>query len=135
MTGMDYSPVCVSQSKRTNQKAAAEGRCRIVQASAKKIPFADDSFDLITAFETVYFWPDLGECIKKIYGKLRQAGVFFICNEDSDPADDRWTKIIDGMRVYSEEELRGYLKDAGFTQIGVDRDKKKGWLCIWGKKG
>lgn len=134
VTGMDYSSVCVSQSKKKNQKAAAAGRCRIVQASAEKIPFADNSFDLITAFETVYFWPDLGACIRNIYGKLRRGGVFLICNEDSDPADDRWTKIIDGMRVYSEEELRGYLKEAGFTQISVDRMEKKGWLCVWAKK-
>lgn len=135
VTGADYSPVCVSQSKKTNRNAVAAGRCRVVQASAEKLPFADESFDVITAFETVYFWPNLRECIRQIHGKLRKDGVFLICNEECDPADDRWTKIIDGMRVYSGEELTEYLEDAGFTGIGVDRDEKKGWICLWAKKG
>ena len=29
--------------------------------------FADDWFDTITAFETVYFWPDLPRCFREVY--------------------------------------------------------------------
>ena len=30
-------------------------RCRIEQGSVEKMPFQDESFDLVTAFETVFF--------------------------------------------------------------------------------
>lgn len=130
VTGMDYSPVCVSQSRKKNRKEVAAGRCRIIRASAEKIPFEAGSFDVITAFETVYFWPDLGECFRQVHEKLRPGGTFLICNEDSDPSNDQWTKIIEGMRVYSAQELEKLLKAAGFEEIRIDRKAEKGWICL-----
>ena len=56
--GIDYSPVSVEKSKKVNEAAIAEGRCAVLQGSVADMVFADDWFDTITAFETVYFWPD-----------------------------------------------------------------------------
>ena len=33
--------------------------CAVVQGSVADMIFADDWFDAVTAFETLYFWPDL----------------------------------------------------------------------------
>jgi len=56
--GIDYSPVSVEKSKKVNEAAIAEGRCAVLQGSVADMMFADDWFDAVTAFETVYFWPD-----------------------------------------------------------------------------
>ena len=32
-------------------------------------------------------------------------------------ADEKWTTIIDGMKIYGKEELERYLREAGFTRI------------------
>lgn len=132
--GVDYSPVCVEQSSRTNRAAVAANRCRILQASAAKLPFSQSVFDVVTAFETVYFWPDLAACFRQVYHVLKPNGVFLICNEESDPSDDRWTKLIDGMKIYDMMELKEYLEQAGFSQITVDQQAKKGWICLTGRK-
>lgn len=128
VTGMDYSPVSVEKSAAVNQAAIQAGRCRILKGDASALPFAKDSFDLVTAFETVYFWPRLASCFRQVHTVLRPGGIFLICNEDSDPSDNTWTKRIDGMTIYSREQLKQLLEQAGFSDIRWD--EKKGWLCM-----
>ena len=64
--GIDYSPVSVEKSKKVNDAAIAEGRCAVLQGSVANMIFADDWFDAVTAFETVYFWPDLPRCFREV---------------------------------------------------------------------
>ena len=55
VTGIDYSDVCAAQSTKCNKAYIEQGTCRILQASVSSMPFENDSFDIATAFETVYF--------------------------------------------------------------------------------
>ena len=45
-------------------------------------------------------------------------------------SDDKWTKIIDGMKIYNCDQLVTALKEAGFMEIKPYADSKKHWLCI-----
>lgn len=102
--GVDYSPVSVEKARKVNRKAIECGRCAVTHGSVAELPFAALRFDLATAFETVYFWPDLPQCFREVFRVLRPGGVFFICNEcgGENEKDDRWTEIIEGMTVYRE---------------------------------
>ena len=114
--GIDYSPVSVEKSKKVNEAAIAEGRCTVLQGSVAEMMFADNWFDAVTAFETVYFWPDLPRCFREVYRVLKVGGTFLICNEsngDSDK-DEKWTEIIGGMTIYSGDELKTFLENDGF---------------------
>ena len=64
--GIDYSPVSVEKSQKANEAAITEGRCAVLQGSVADMMFADNWFDAVTAFETVYFWPDLPQCFREI---------------------------------------------------------------------
>lgn len=57
LTAIDYSPESVERTARVNAADVAAGRCGTIQAAVSDLPLPDDSFDLATAFETVYFWP------------------------------------------------------------------------------
>lgn len=57
--GVDYSPVSVEKAKKVNEDAILNGRCVILQGNVADLIFAANQFDLVTAFETIYFWPDL----------------------------------------------------------------------------
>ena len=59
VTGVDYSPVSVQKSAKVNAAAIKEGRCKVLSADVARLPFADNTFTMATAFETVYFWPDI----------------------------------------------------------------------------
>ena len=129
--GVDYSAVSVEKSRRLNAEAIQRDRCVIWQGSVQRIIFASDWFDAVTAFETVYFWPDLAKCFREVWRVLKPGGTFLICNEvngDTDK-DKKWTEIIDGMTIYKDTELKAYLEQAGFCDIAVHKSKT-GWLCL-----
>ncbi len=108
--GIDYSHVSVEKSKKVNEAAIAEGRCTVLQGSVADMIFAGDWFDAVTAFETVYFWPDLPQCFREVYRVLKPGGTLLICNESNGDTDKdkKWTEIIGGMTIYKDAELKTY---------------------------
>lgn len=126
--GVDYSDQSVAVSRETN-KDALRTRCAITQGSVSQLPFASGQYDLVTAFETVYFWPDLPGDFREVARVLAPGGQFLLCVEFDDPSNDTWTKRIEGMRVYSAETLSSLLTGAGFSDIRIAKEKKT-HLCI-----
>lgn len=135
VTGIDYSEISVIKSEKTNKAGIRNRRCEILQANVMDLPFGNDIFDLITAFETIYFWSDILEAFKQVHRVLKPNGTFMICNEvnGENPKDENWTKIIDGMKIYNSEQIREALKSAGFIDIKIDKSGKN-WLCVICKK-
>ena len=135
VTGIDYSSVSVEKSKKLNAKTISEGRCCVLETSVAVLPFEDNKFDVVTAFETVYFWPGLVDCFREVYRVTKTGGIFLICNEATGDTDknDKWTQLIDGMTIYRDAQLKTALREAGFTNIQIHK-KKKDWLCVTGQK-
>ena len=129
--GIDYSPVSVKKSQEMNAKAIATGRCKIQEGSATALPYTDGEFDLVTAFETVYFWPHIEECIRGVRRILKENGRFLIVNEDDGLTgnNEKWEKMIDGMHTYTPDELQKHLAAAGFRDITVHTNDQHHWLC------
>ena len=131
-TGIDYSPVSVKKSTEVNAAAIAAGRCRVLEGSAAALPFEEGAFDIVTAFETVYFWPGIDECFRGVRRCLKEGGRFAIVNEDDGLTgkNEKWEKMIDGMHTYTPDELRAHLTNAGFRDIAVHGDGQHRWLAV-----
>ena len=134
--GIDYSSVSVAKSSKVNAKAIAEGRCKVQEASVVKLPFGENAFDLVTAFETIYFWPDIEHCFGEVKRVLKPGGQFVIVNESdgSGPMDAKWESLIEGMHTYKPEEIRLHLSNAGFKAIDIQKNEAKHWLKVTAKK-
>lgn len=132
VTGLDYSEVSVAESQELNAAAIKQGKCRVLQGDVSAIPFSDEVFDYVSAFETVYFWPGLKKCFSEVNRVLKSGGTFLICNESdgTNASDEKWTKIIGGMKIYNSDQLVAALKEAGFTEIKTYINAKKHWMCI-----
>ena len=132
--GIDYSPLSVEKARRLNAAAISDGRCTVCQGSVENILFASGWFDAVTAFETVYFWPDPARCFREVCRVLKPGGTFLICNECGDEASGaKWEKRIDGMTVYTAAQLKALLKQAGFGEVQI-HSNRMGWLCVTGRK-
>ena len=71
--GIDYSELAVERSIKLNKSAVDEGKCEIIEASVSNLPFNDNSFDIVTGFETVYFWPDFVNDLKEVLRKMMES--------------------------------------------------------------
>jgi len=132
VTGVDYSPVSVAKSVKVNADAIAQGRCEVREANVAKLPFNDGRFSLATAFETVYFWPDIEKSFAEVRRTLADGGMFLIVNEDDGLTgnNEKWEKMIEGMHTYKPDELKGHLTAAGFKDITIHGDDKSHWLAM-----
>lgn len=134
--GVDYSPVSVEKSKKVNAKAITEGRCQVQEANVAELPFEENNFDLITAFETIYFWPDIEPCFNEVKRVMKPGAQFVIVNEDDGLSgnNEKWEKLIEGMHTYKPEEIRLHLANAGFKGINIRKDEAKHWLMATAEK-
>ena len=115
LTGLDYSDLSVERARAFNSSLIGSGRCKIVQGDVSAIDLPDGSYDLATAFETVYFWPGLEKCFREVARILGPDGTFMIVNE-SDGADGpskQFEKIIEGMKSYTPEEIVTVIAEKG----------------------
>ena len=134
--GIDYSEISVEKSRKINAKDIAAGRCDVLQASVAELPFEESGFDLVTAFEAIYFWPGLTDCFREVNRVTKPGGTFFICNESNGETskDDKWVEKIGGMTIYTAVQIVNALKQAGFSDVEVDKNDK-GWICVTARKG
>jgi ubiquinone/menaquinone biosynthesis C-methylase UbiE len=121
--GIDYSAESVAFSRKKNADLLGR-RCDIRQGDAGELPYADETFDLVTAFETVYFWPDLGGAFREVLRVLKPGGQFLIVCEAGDPTNTTWTELIDGMTIYTGDDLKLRLETVGFASAALSRHEK-----------
>ena len=136
LIAIDYSSESVGRTARVNAAEVAAGRCRTLQADVSDLPLPDDSFDLATAFETVYFWPGPVASLREVLRILKPGGTLLVVNEadGTDPKAERWTRVIDGLSIYTEQELVRFLQEAGFVDVRSYCDERRHWLCLLAEK-
>ena len=113
--GIDYSAVSVEKARKVNAGAIAEGRCNVQQASVAELPFKAEQFDVATAFETVYFWPELAQNFREVYRVLKDDGVLiaptFTHAENSFPGKVKaFFMNLAGFPLHSKWTSEEYLK-------------------------
>ena len=129
--GIDISEESVTKARQVNAEVL-DKQVYVTQGSAEQLPYNDEMFDLVTAVETVYFWPNLPDCLQEVRRVLKPGGKFAIMVEVVD-SDSKWTSIVDGMTAYTPEQLKTLLDNAGFIQTEIHR-KKPTYATIMGVK-
>lgn len=73
--GLDYSATSVAASRDFNARVIEAGQVRIELGPVAALPFADGVFDVVTAVETHYYWPDLPANFREILRVLKPGGT------------------------------------------------------------
>ncbi|HYL64566.1 MAG TPA: class I SAM-dependent methyltransferase [Candidatus Methylomirabilis sp.] len=138
--GADFSEDSVAVSKKTNAAAIAAGRVEIRQASVSQLPFPDNTFDLITAVETHFWWPNLPSDMREIFRITKPGGQFAVIAEVYKGADHFASRFAEkhasrtGIAMLTPDEHRQLFSATGYTEIYVDAIPAKGWITVIGKK-
>ena len=134
--GLDYSDISVAESIKRNHKAVDLRKCKVIEANVCDMPIDDESYDLISAFETIYFWPDIENTFKEVLRILKPKGQFMIAQgtDGNHPDDELWLNTVEGMSLYTAPELEKYLLDAGFSDVKVFKKENDYILVVIAEK-
>ena len=119
--GVDYSIESVKLSREVNRDLIGQGKVEVLEGDVQSLPFEDNTFDIITAFETVYFWPNIEKSFGEVKRVLKTGGTFMMGMESngSDYIPMKISKKLIDMEVYSDDELTGFLKANDYSNITV----------------
>jgi ubiquinone/menaquinone biosynthesis C-methylase UbiE len=138
--GVDYSEASVAASKRTNARWIEMGRVEVRDGSVSQLPFPDGMFDLVTAVETHFWWPDLPADMCEIFRVLKTGGKLIVIAEVYKGANTSVAKLAErfasqtGMKLLSVDEHRQLFADAGYSDVQIIEERDKGWICGVGRK-
>jgi SAM-dependent methyltransferase len=136
--GIDYADGSVAASRANNQPFIQAGRVEIQKASVSQLPFAENTFDLVTAIETQYYWPDLVNDMREILRVLKPAGTLLIIAESyrhgTYNAQQRPVMKLLKSSNLSVDDQRELFLSAGYTDVQIWEERRRGWICAMGKK-
>ena len=141
--GIDYSDISVKSSSKMNDPYIRRGKVEIRQASVSSIPYHENFFNAITAVETYYLWPDLENDMREVLRVLKPGGKLLIISELYDNKQPHtWADMLaffkvninDILAYQTREEFNQLLIDAGYVDIEIHEDQKKGWISGIGTK-
>jgi SAM-dependent methyltransferase len=136
--GIDCAAGSVATSRAHNKRLIAEGRVHVEQASVSRLPFADGKFDLVTAIETQYYWPNLHGDMKEIWRVLKPGGRLMVVAESykgarNDAVLGPVMKLLGSSRL-SMDDHRALFLAAGYEGVEISEERQRGWLCAIGTK-
>jgi ubiquinone/menaquinone biosynthesis C-methylase UbiE len=138
--GIDYSEDSVAASKRTNARWIEMGRVEVRHGSVSQLPFPDGMFDLVTAVETHFWWPDLPAGMREIFRVLNPGGKLIVIAEIYKGANTTVARLAEkhasktDMKLLSVDEHHELFAKAGYSDIQLVAERGKGWICAVGRK-
>jgi ubiquinone/menaquinone biosynthesis C-methylase UbiE len=138
VVGLDYSAASVAVSRETNAQEIEAGRVEIHQGSVASLPFPDNTFDIVTAVETHYYWPDLPASIREVQRVLKPGGRLALIAETYRGGPFRllygMVMPLIGAAFLSDEEHRRLLADAGLTEVETRHRSGTNWIFATGRR-
>lgn len=138
LCGVDYAKGSIAASRAKNAQLIKDGRVEIQQASVSQLPFPDGKFDLVTAVETQYYWPDLVEDMREILRVLKPGGGLLVIAESykGGKNDNLLRPVMKLLRSthLSVAEQQELFSAAGYTDVQLFEERDKGWICGIGRK-
>jgi len=125
VAGVDLSDVQIKMAKGRLRGRIAAGTAEIVQGDASKLPWDDNTFSVATTMGSFIGFPEPLKSLKEIYRVLRPGGRAVVSIEHNAEDGKDHSKEIEkfGMWIWTEDEVRGMMKEAGFSEISITYDK------------
>jgi SAM-dependent methyltransferase len=136
--GIDHAPASVAAARRLNAEAIDAGRVVVQQGSVSHLPFEDASFELATAVETHYYWPEPVADLREVLRVLAPGGRLLLVAETY--RGQRFGAVmvlpmkLAGARYLTPDEHRDLLTAAGFVDVVIHLERGRGWICAVGVK-
>jgi len=138
--GLDYSDASVAMAQKVNRQWIRMGRVEVREGSVSQLRFADGTFDLVTAVETHFWWPDLPTDMCEILRVLKPGGTLVVIAEIYKGATTKTAQLaenvlpLSGLKLLSVNEHRAVFTNAGYKDVQIIEESGKGWICGIGRR-
>ena len=138
--GIDHSEESVATSKRTTARLIRDGRVEVNRGSVSRLSFQEDTFDLVTAVETHFWWPNLPTDMREVFRVLKTGGKLIVIAQVYKGAKTTVAKLAEkyasqaGMKMLDVDQHRELFAQAGYSDVQVVTEPDKGWICGIGRK-
>ena len=112
--GLDQS---IHQLEKAWAKLGKHDPVRFTRGDAERLPFADDSFDVVWSSGSIEYWPNPVAALAELRRVARPGGQVLVVGPDY-PENTIFQKLADAiMLFYDEEEADRMFEEAGFEQF------------------
>jgi demethylmenaquinone methyltransferase/2-methoxy-6-polyprenyl-1,4-benzoquinol methylase len=112
--GLDASP---QQLSKAFEKFGTRGPVRFHMGDAERLPFADDSFDIVWSSGSIQYWPNPVAALREFRRVCRPGGQVLVIGPNY-PNRTFFQKLADViMHFYTEEEADRMFREAGFGEF------------------
>lgn len=138
--GLDHSEESVIVTQKTNARWIESGRVEARQGSVAQLPFPGAMFDLVTAVETHFWWPNVPAGMDEIFRVLKAGGKLILIAEIYRGANTTSARLAEKyasktrMKLLSVDEHRALFVNAGFSDVQIIAESDKAWICGIGRK-
>ncbi len=132
--GIDCSIDMVKFTKKINKTLITQNRVELVEGSVEKMGFQDDFFDLVTAFETYYFWNNLPGAFGEIKRMLKPGGKMLLVNELMYGVTPATVIEETHVKLFPLEEIVTVIRSVGFFDVQVFTKVEPPWNAIVAQK-
>jgi SAM-dependent methyltransferase len=135
--GIDYADASVTVATKINASSIVAGFVDVRRGSVSNLSFPPHTFDVVTAVETHYYWPDLEADLKEVRRVLKPGGRLAIIAESyrSKRFDvaERFAMYLLAGTLLTPNEHREALIAAGYAEVEVFEESRRGWICALGR--
>ncbi|MCV3754184.1 class I SAM-dependent methyltransferase [Ureaplasma zalophigenitalium] len=128
VTGIDISIMSCKVSREVNDLGIKNDRVCIQEANIENFDAPSETFSLITAFCTIYFWNDHPAAFKNIYRLLKPNGRFCLIASGKQKQLE-WAHVPN-LKIVDEFVLMSEINDAGFSDLSIIFEPDKGYIII-----
>src|SRR5215831_15230625 len=130
--GIDHSEESVAAARRLNARLITTGRVEIRPGSVSDLPFPDGMFDVITAIETHFWWPNVHSDMGEVFRVTKPEGTLILIAEIYKGAKTMAARIAEkhasetGMTLLSVDEHSELFVNAGYSDVQIIERQDKG---------
>jgi ubiquinone/menaquinone biosynthesis C-methylase UbiE len=125
VAGLDLSELAVKLAIRKNRDRVAAGTAEFVQGEASQLPWEDSKFSAAAVMASFLGFPKPLESLKEIYRVLRPGGRVVVSIEWNAEDGKDHSKEVEkyGYQIWTEEDVRVMLREAGFSDVSINYAK------------